>query len=297
MKEREINERKRHRIWGLRFFLAVLWLLHPQLAQANTPTNYIGQSLRRLFRKTAAALNSDPSLGLGGVLGDGLLNHQVAFCTWYFNAGQTYYVFASGDDDARDLDIYISDTKGNLLAKDETRDAAPVVKFTPKYTGAYKVGMRLYEIRDGATGSFCALTEISKAYHRVSPSSVNESLESFLSHLDDFLTKNKTEIVYHEDDQNWLLYGEPLRLNNTAFSDERRLTRGNWGVLAGGGASDLDIWILNKQDKYVVRATQGGAPRVVYNSPSGGRFRLRLDIKAAPTEWPLILYAFIKLPD
>jgi hypothetical protein len=65
------------------------------------------------------------------------------------NRGVRYAFFAAGDQNIRDLDIYIYDLDGNLLASDEDTDETPITQFAPAWTGLFRVYVMNYR---GGTG-------------------------------------------------------------------------------------------------------------------------------------------------
>jgi hypothetical protein len=63
--------------------------------------------------------------------------------------GTRYAFFAAGDQHIRDLDIYIYDMDGNLLAHDDTNSDTAIAVLAPRYTGQFKVIVKNYR---GDTG-------------------------------------------------------------------------------------------------------------------------------------------------
>lgn len=55
-----------------------------------------------------------------------------------FQAGQEATVTVYGDGDT-DLDLYVYDSNGNLVAKDEDRTDTCVASWVPKWTGAFTI--------------------------------------------------------------------------------------------------------------------------------------------------------------
>lgn len=79
----------------------------------------------------------------------------VALYTVQLNAGTTYRFLASGDNDAQDVDLRITDLKGEKELKADTGTAADaIVEFTPNTTGRYLVQIRLYASRENLD-AFC----------------------------------------------------------------------------------------------------------------------------------------------
>lgn len=90
----------------------------------------------------AAGLDEGWSLG-GSSLNEG----EKASYTREFYAGVTYVIAASGDKDARDVDIRILDRDGRVVEEDTGSSKDATVTFRPKSTGRYTIELHLAEAR------------------------------------------------------------------------------------------------------------------------------------------------------
>lgn len=59
--------------------------------------------------------------------------------------GNTYYIFAAGDYDVKDLDIILYDENGNKIDEDKQTDALPIVEVTPRWSGEFVVKVHMYQ--------------------------------------------------------------------------------------------------------------------------------------------------------
>jgi hypothetical protein len=111
---------------------------------------YVTQASARLAKLIDAGNTDGYSLHNNSFsLGGGWLKkNQDAWVPIYsvnLTAGKKYRFLASGDDDAKDVDLRVIDPKGNQVAIDEGTAVDAVVDFTPKVSGKYKVEIRLYD--------------------------------------------------------------------------------------------------------------------------------------------------------
>jgi hypothetical protein len=58
--------------------------------------------------------------------------------------GVQYLIFACGDRRARDIDIYLYDENGYLVARDNQTDNQPLVYITPRWTGPFRLRIKMY---------------------------------------------------------------------------------------------------------------------------------------------------------
>lgn len=67
-----------------------------------------------------------------------------------FYRGNTYCLGVVGDNNAIDMDIYIFDSNGNLIAKHAESDPAAVGVFRATYSGTYYIKVKMYKARGNA---------------------------------------------------------------------------------------------------------------------------------------------------
>jgi hypothetical protein len=86
-------------------------------------------------------------------IGGGWLKKGDAWVSTYavqLYEGKQYRFLAAGDNDARDVDLRVTDLKGEQeFAADVERKADAVVNFSPKTSGRYLVQIRLASSREG----------------------------------------------------------------------------------------------------------------------------------------------------
>jgi hypothetical protein len=56
-----------------------------------------------------------------------------------------YVISAVCDNDCSDIDMVISNDKGREEASDTESDDTPVLEFSPKKSGSYKITIKMYE--------------------------------------------------------------------------------------------------------------------------------------------------------
>lgn len=108
------------------------------LAQVDFPTLVRGYLTDRAGSEIPDyALQGQPMVG--SLNTNGRQNRVVRL-----SAGVNYAFMAACDDDCTDVDLYLSDRRGNVLDSDEADDDFPVVFFTPEVTANYQIGVRMF---------------------------------------------------------------------------------------------------------------------------------------------------------
>jgi hypothetical protein len=117
-------------------------------APASAQGKYMAQATQRVGKLVDDASDTgyklfSASFG-GGILRQGEDN-WVALFSQSLESSLEYLVLASGDDDARDVDLEIRDENGKLVAQDiASIDANARIVFRPTATARYTVRIRLY---------------------------------------------------------------------------------------------------------------------------------------------------------
>lgn len=131
--------------------LASLWtLLGVQHASAQEGQGkYVTEATVRLIKLIDASNKGgftlqDNSFSIGGGWLKQSTETWVPLYTVQLTGGKKYRFLASGDADAKDVDLEVQDANGKVVAKDVKTDPDAVVEFTPQNTGRYLVRIRLY---------------------------------------------------------------------------------------------------------------------------------------------------------
>ena len=67
-----------------------------------------------------------------------------------FYADTTYEIIADGDEDARDIDLYVLDSSGQVIQSDTRASKEARIVFRPSQTGTYTVHLKLVSARRDA---------------------------------------------------------------------------------------------------------------------------------------------------
>lgn len=75
-------------------------------------------------------------------------------------ADNEYRISTCADAQAKNLDVLIYDTEGNIVVRDETEDREPSISFKPPATGTYYVVLYLREPAKEATSAGVAMAVV-----------------------------------------------------------------------------------------------------------------------------------------
>ncbi|BCM94006.1 hypothetical protein IAD21_05901 [Abditibacteriota bacterium] len=259
--------------------LAFLLMAWPARSQAVYEADYMNQALKRVFRKSEAVTNVKDK-----VLAGYGFDPQGA-CLWgaylkvgnentldtQLQAGRSYFFIGAGDDYVKNVDVLITNTKGRVLAKDIEGGKEAGVLFKPKYSGPYKVILRL---KAGDRFGLCALACLKR------PDGWVLNRTQFLKMTDVF--KSDIEGCWKSykggrflRNGQWCLVmgvvpqGRPLSWNH-------KIPPGLLAIKTAqvGSSRELNLYLFNASRGIVASNTEGEAtPGFTYYSHSGGTYR------------------------
>jgi hypothetical protein len=207
-------------------------------------------------------------------------------------AGVEYAFLGGGDDDVKDLDLYLEDNDGNVVAKDDATDSNPVVVYTPKEDGKYRIVMKLVSTK--ASGSFCCYATLRNGGFDVPIGNLAKATGRLMG-LCERINDKLGWAAFHDGDGELCLVG-------SIMSEGQTLTQGGFVLedrpyafvgAADDQAGDIDIQITDSDGDVVAKDTENDAiPVVLYTK--GGTVSMKLqDVKSkGPT---LCMAAAVKL--
>lgn len=119
--------------------LAGACLMVPLIARADDSyyTLQVKSRLTNLANRMGYEVTTDPYVSLLG-------RETYDTVTYELEAGTTYMVMATCDEDCEDLDLELYDADGNFLETDDAVDPTPMISFTPEVSGLYSVNVVMY---------------------------------------------------------------------------------------------------------------------------------------------------------
>jgi hypothetical protein len=254
----------------------------PASAKDWVPGKYLNQALVRVMagvrsvsEKTKYGLDDASTCFIGALVVEG---KQVT-TRIPLKGGTQYALIGGGDDDVKDMDLYLEDSDGNVVAKDDATDANPVVVYTPREDGKYKVVMKLISTR--ATSSFCCYATLRDGGFDVPLDNLATAAGKLLA-MCERINDKLGWAAFHDGDGELCLIG-------SIMSEGQTLTQGGFVLedrpyaflaTADGLAQDIDIKITDGDGTTLASDQETDAtPLVVYKK--GGTVSMKLsDVKS-----------------
>lgn len=181
--------------------------------------------------------------------------------------GKTYAFIGGGDDDSRDVDLYLQDAAGKVVARDVDDDATPVVTFTPERNGQYRAVLKLESTT--ARSSFCAYATMRKDGFDVPTQNLTTAAGRLMA-MCRVIAEKTGGAGFLDSEGEWALFGTLLTEGQYLTQSGIDLPDGNHAFMAAGDtvARDLDLAVL-KGNKQVAEDTDDDANPVCFYRGSG----------------------------
>lgn len=235
----------------------------------------VTKSVRRVTEKTQFGLDDGSSCFIAGYLAtDTEIGSGIPL-----KAGVTYAFIGGGDDDVTDLDLYLKDSEGNVVARDVEKDSNPVIVFKPEADGRYRVTMKL--VSGETKSSFCCYATLRDGGFDVPASNLNTAYDRLIT-LCTAIDKKIGSAAFHDDEGEIALIGTILKEGETLTQSGIDLGKRRYVMCAAtdGRAQDVDLKLIDGDDDVVESDTADDAtPILIYGK--GGTMKLKItDVKS-----------------
>lgn len=284
------------------FFMALLlWSLHPASLGAQdmedqewAPGVYMQQALNNVFEK-ASLMNAlsefSWSEGLcltGGILDVGnLLALEVEL-----EEGEAYTFVGGGDEDVRDLDMYIVDRNEQVIASDVEDDDTPIPDFVAPYSGRYSVRLQL--VAGDAPTSFVALSLLQKKGFTLLEDAYQQTSDKFFA-AGGSVNSVSTGVKWHDARNQWCVFGVLLESKSDWTIENMFLDSADHYLFASAGdkVTNVDLKLSDGNQQLIAEDEDEDAyPILETTTSSNALYELRIkNVKSS--ERALILVGIV----
>jgi hypothetical protein len=187
--------------------------------------------------------------------------------TYPLQKGVTYVFFGGGDTGAQNIDLDLRDANGKVLAKDIAADAIPAVQYVPKYTGSYRLTLRLKKSRSAS--SFCSLIVMRKTGGYALPVSVLREAAKPSGQMPAEMKQYGDVLRFHRVRNEWAIYGAVLKQGDATALGGLKFESGNhiFGAFSDGRSKDIGLMLTRNGAALQTQGTQTGAtPGFLYQT-------------------------------
>jgi hypothetical protein len=249
----------------------------PAAAQGKATSEFFAEAFVPMVKIVDAATKN---LGYGlnegtSILGAWVKNNGRVDMELPLNAGQQYAFLATGDLDAEDVDLFILDKNGNVLAQDVRPNREAAVEFKPAVSGRYTLRLHLFKSRNNLP-CVCVATVLRKGGWIAPAQNLAKAAVKLVNELStadrELQQRLNMRVDLLSQPNQWCLYGGVLRERQTLRVWNLQLGSGLRGFL--GVADDFAQALflsLNASKGGAVKQSVGqtAAPSFAYQAGPG----------------------------
>lgn len=256
-----------------------LTLISPAHASLREEQPLADQAVKKVLGATEKVMKQSPfNFDAGVCFGIGVIGRGSQIQTPYpLQRGVRYLIIGGGDINAQDVNLALLDANGKTVAQDAAPDAVPVVFFTPKYTGNYKLALRLKKGRTST--SFCSVVVMRKTGGYALPVSSIRAATQSSQKLSPEMNQVASRLRFHRLRNQWAAFGAVLKQGDVTAIPGLKYETGNHIFVGGsdGRSTDMDLFLLSSSGQRLAESRQAGAaPAFAYQTNSNQTYQLAL---------------------
>lgn len=208
-------------------------------------------------------------------------------------AGVEYVFLASGPDELADVDLYLRDTDGRVLAEDLEDDGTPVVEFTATRTATYQLQLHLAAGESAA--AYVALSILRRGGHQVIEQAYHGTTAGFFAAADRLLLPD-TGARWQKQEGTWCLFGFSLQEKQGASLQNLQPNgKKTFFAAAGQKATQINLYLADDNDRIVAMTDRPEPyPLLSHQTVSNAVYDLRIETTRARTHKLVLLGVFEK---
>ncbi len=251
-------------------------------ADAWTPGYYMQQATNNVFEKASLMT------ALGGYAWNEELMLAAAIVEvgstialdFELQAGVSYSFLGGGDEDAMDIDLYVLDQSGKLVAADVEDDNSPIADFVAPYSGRYS--LRLQLISGEAMTSFLAVGFMKKGGYLLAEEEQQALSEKFFT-SGQLIHNLGSGIKWNDTNNQWCLYGLVLQQQKSTSLSDLFLGNSNHYIF-GTANQDVDLLVKNNENDLVEEDRDDDSnPILNFSASESGAYQLEAINKSKST--------------
>ncbi len=264
------------------FYLTFLTVIVvPFALSAQTDAEYLKQALVATFTKSELVNTLYDYEYRSGLCSVGAFIEEDGSASFnlYLSSSEDYVFIGAGDDDVEDLDIYVYDEDGDVVAKDIEDDEYPLVNFSPSYSGVYTIKLKL--VSCDANGSFCVMNFMQKDGVTPSTDKFDEAIERMVKVVNYIDDERGTKFLDREGEFCYYGFafpydGQESQINGIDLNEDE-----TYIMVAVGddGVDDIDLFLLDSDGDEIDSDTEDDATPIVTHTASYTRRNLSLKVK------------------
>ena len=263
----------------------------------NTAVTRMLGKAKDIMEKTEDLYFADDTCIFAGFIAE----NESMTLTRRLNGGETYVFLGGGDNNAKDVDLELTNANDEVVGKDTDEDPNPVIKFKPKKDGVYAIKIKLEESKDSKSGSFTALVVLSTKGYNVPIDNLGKALGTLSARAENICTKVEAmdkDLYFNSGNGTIALFGAVIPKGSDLTISKMNLRQGEYVAIASADATskDIDLYVLDSENKvYKKDEDEDAAPVIPFSVAKQGS-RAGLRVKNTDSKGPsFCMFALLKI--
>ncbi|MEM1358299.1 MAG: glycosyltransferase N-terminal domain-containing protein [Bacteroidota bacterium] len=192
-------------------------------------------------------------------------------------ANLSYTFLASAESESYDIDLYLRDQKGQVLASDDAKDGTPIVEYTVESDGIYQ--LQLHAVSGPTAHSFLGISLLCGSGGSIYESNFRATSNDFFTHGKETLTRKGAS--WESGNHQWSIFGFFLDEEEGVTLRGLRPGHGRHTFLAVAepNIQELNLYLANQQQRIVAQTFSTSAhPVLPYSASAEDRLDLRVQV-------------------
>lgn len=192
-------------------------------------------------------------------------------------ANVNYTFLASAESENYDVDLYLRDANGKILASDDAKDGTPIIEFNIEYNGLYQ--LQLHAVSGPTPHSFLALSLLCGSGGSLYETNFRVTAKAFFDQSRETMARNNSS--WQSGNAQWSVLGFFLKEDEGATLRGLRPGQGRhtFFAVAESEIRELNLYLANQQQRIVAQTFAPSAhPVLPYSAAADDQLDLRVQV-------------------
>ncbi|WP_273447265.1 PPC domain-containing protein [Neolewinella agarilytica] len=195
------------------------------------------------------------------------------------SARKSYTFISTAEQESTDVDLYLRDQDGKLIASDSETDGTPVIEFRVPETGNYQLQLHIPASDQGT--NFVSLSLLESSGRQIIEEEYRNLTASFFASSEEIISAYP-KVRWRSTINQWCLFGFSLDQKEGHTFQQLRLDAARYYFAAAGGpvCQNIDLYLANQKNEIVALDKAPDAlPLLEYVSNNSQSCNLRIEVK------------------
>lgn len=192
---------------------------------------------------------------------------------------RSYTFISTADRETTDVDLYLRDPDGKIIASDSEQDGTPVIEFRVPKSGNYQLQLHIPASDQGI--NFVSLSLLQNSGRQIIENEYRRLTASFFASSQDIISRYP-DVRWQAAPNQWCLFGFSLAQKEGHTFQQLPISAGRYYFAAAGGPAcqNIDLYLANQENEIVALDRAPDAlPLLEFLSKDSQAYNLRIEAK------------------